>query len=119
MLEQLSSMNYSMLDDEDKLVDADLKTMLIIIGGYLHAGADIEEIEDETYDRLLTLLIKHINIRSEARDVSRHNFCDILLLALIEKLLMCSFAWIILCREPVLWLKRMKVLIFKVQVMCR
>ena len=27
MLEQLSSMNYSMLDDEDKLVDADLKTM--------------------------------------------------------------------------------------------
>tara|TARA_R100001480_G_scaffold103707_1_gene106661 strand:- start:54 stop:245 length:192 start_codon:yes stop_codon:yes gene_type:complete len=50
-----------MLDDEDKLVDADLKTMLIIIGGYLYAGADIEEVDDGTYDRLLTLIIQHIN----------------------------------------------------------
>jgi len=50
-----------MMDDEDELLNADLKTMLVIIGGYLYTGADIEEVEDVTYDRLLTLLIKHIN----------------------------------------------------------
>jgi len=61
MLKQLSSMNYSMMDNEEELLDADLKNMLIVIGSYLYAGADIEEVDDGTYDRLLTLIMKHIN----------------------------------------------------------
>ena len=45
----------------EEFEDADLKTMLEVIGSYLYAGAEIEEVDDGTYDRLLTLIIKHIN----------------------------------------------------------
>ena len=47
--------------EEPDLSDADLKTMLIVIGSYLYAGAEIEEVDDGTYDRLVSLLVKHIN----------------------------------------------------------
>jgi len=61
MSERLDSMNYLTMDEEEELKDAGLKTMLIIIGGYLYAGAELEEVDDGTYDRLVTLLVKHIN----------------------------------------------------------
>ena len=61
MSERLDSMNYLTMDEEDELKEAGLKTMLIIIGGYLYAGAELEEVDDGTYDRLVTLLVKHIN----------------------------------------------------------
>ena len=54
-------MNYLTMNEEEELKDAGLKTMLIIIGGYLYAGAELEEVDDGTYDRLVTLLVKHIN----------------------------------------------------------
>ena len=61
MSERLDSMNYLTMNEEEELKDAGLKTMLIIIGGYLYAGAELEEVDDGTYDRLVTLLVKHIN----------------------------------------------------------
>ena len=61
MSERLDSMNYLTMDEEEELKDAGLKTMLIIIGGYLYAGAELEEVDDGTYDRLVTLLVKYIN----------------------------------------------------------
>ena len=61
MSEQLDSMNYLTMNEEEELKDAGLKTMLIIIGGYLYAGAELEEVDDGTYDRLVTLLVKYIN----------------------------------------------------------
>ena len=61
MSERLDSMNYLTMDEEDELKEAGLKTMLIIIGGYLYAGSELEEVDDGTYDRLITLLVKHIN----------------------------------------------------------
>jgi len=61
MSERLDSMNYLTMNEEEELKDAGLKTMLIIIGGYLYAGAEVEEVDDGTYDRLVTLLVKHIN----------------------------------------------------------
>ena len=61
MSEQLDSMNYLTMNEEEELKDAGIKTMLIIIGGYLYAGAELEEVDDGTYDRLVTLLVKYIN----------------------------------------------------------
>ena len=61
MSERLDSMNYLTMNEEEELKDAGLKTMLIIIGGYLYAGAELDEVDDGTYDRLVTLLVKHIN----------------------------------------------------------
>ena len=61
MSKRLDSMNYLTMNEEEELLDAGLKTMLIIIGGYLYAGAELEEVDDGTYDRLVTLLVKHIN----------------------------------------------------------
>ena len=61
MSERLDSMNYLTMNEEEELKDAGLKTMLIVIGGYLYAGAELEEVDDGTYSRLIKLLIKHVN----------------------------------------------------------
>ena len=61
MSKRLDSMNYLTMNEEEELLDADLKTMLVVIGSYMYAGAELEEVDDGTYDRLVTLLVKHIN----------------------------------------------------------
>ena len=57
----MSDENSSLMIDEEDLLNADLKNMLEIIGSYLYSGAELEEVDDGTYDRLVTLLVKHIN----------------------------------------------------------
>jgi len=48
--------------EEDKdLFKADLRTMLVVIGSYLYAGENLDQLEDELLERLSNLLIKHLN----------------------------------------------------------
>ena len=53
MSERLDSMNYLTMNEEEELKDAGLKTMLIVIGGYLYAGAELEEVDDGTNSRII------------------------------------------------------------------
>ena len=47
--------------NEEEILDANLKDMLVVIGSYLYEGAELEDVDDGTYNRLVTLLVKHIN----------------------------------------------------------
>ena len=61
MLKKLDTIRTITMDEEEELLNADLQTMLVVIGSYLYEGAEPEEVDDGTYDRLVTLLVKHIN----------------------------------------------------------
>ena len=61
MSERLDSMNYLTMDEEDELKEAGLKTMLIVVGSYLYAGENLNQLEDELLERLSNLLIKHLS----------------------------------------------------------
>ena len=52
--------------NEEEILDANLKDMLVVIGSYLYEGAELEDVDDGTYNRLVTLLVKHIN-----RDINK------------------------------------------------
>tara|TARA_B100001750_G_C15301902_1_gene492721 strand:+ start:545 stop:733 length:189 start_codon:yes stop_codon:yes gene_type:complete len=47
--------------NEEEILDSNLKDLLVVIGSYLYEGAEVEDVDDGTYDRLVTLLVKHIN----------------------------------------------------------
>jgi len=61
MSERLDSMNYLMMEEDKDLFKADLRTMLVVIGSYLYAGENLDQLEDELLERLSNLLIKHLN----------------------------------------------------------
>ena len=61
MSELLDSMNYLMMEEDKDLFKADLRTMLVVIGSYLYAGENLDQLEDELLERLSNLLIKHLN----------------------------------------------------------
>tara|TARA_Y100000590_G_scaffold17482_1_gene20920 strand:- start:1092 stop:1328 length:237 start_codon:yes stop_codon:yes gene_type:complete len=51
----------------EDLFNANLQTMLIVIGSYLYSGGDLTELEDKLLKRLSLLLDMHIH-----RDVQVH-----------------------------------------------
>ena len=51
----------------EDLFNANLQTMLIVIGSYLYSGGDLTELEDKLLKRLSLLLDMHIH-----RDVQAH-----------------------------------------------
>ena len=61
MSERLDSMNYLMMEEDKDLFKADLRTMLGVIGSYLYAGENLNQLEDELLERLSNLLIKHLS----------------------------------------------------------
>ena len=48
--------------DEEKadLLEADLKTILVITGSYLYSGADLTDIEDAVFARINELAVKYL-----------------------------------------------------------
>ena len=61
MSERLDSMIYLMMEEDKDLFKADLRTMLVVIGSYLYAGENLEQLEEELLERLSLLLIKHLS----------------------------------------------------------
>ena len=50
-----------MADEEDAdLLEADLKTILVITGSYLYSGAELTDIEDSVLARINELAVKHL-----------------------------------------------------------
>ena len=47
-------------EEEADLLEADLKTILIITGSYLYSGADLTDIEDSVFARINELAVKHL-----------------------------------------------------------
>ena len=46
-------------EDAD-LLEADLKTILVITGSYLYSGADLTDIEDAVFARINELAVKYL-----------------------------------------------------------
>ena len=46
---------FMMEDEEENLLDADLKTILTITGSYLYSGADLHDVEETVFLRILEL----------------------------------------------------------------
>ena len=42
------------------LLEADLKTILVVTGSYLYSGADLTDIEDSVFARINELAVKHL-----------------------------------------------------------
>ena len=50
-----------MADEEDAdLLEADLKTILVITGSYLYSGAELTDIEDSVFSRINELTVKYL-----------------------------------------------------------
>tara|TARA_B100000686_G_C16667313_1_gene904307 strand:+ start:386 stop:616 length:231 start_codon:yes stop_codon:yes gene_type:complete len=47
-------------EEEADLLEADLKTILIITGSYLYSGADLTDIEDSVLARINELTVKYL-----------------------------------------------------------
>ncbi len=74
MSERLDSVKYLMMEEDEDLFKADLQTMLIVVGSYLYAGENLNQLEDELLERLSNLLIKHLSrdIESPPEDETIH-----------------------------------------------
>tara|TARA_R100001594_G_scaffold105038_1_gene139673 strand:- start:303 stop:491 length:189 start_codon:yes stop_codon:yes gene_type:complete len=62
------------MEEDEDLFKADLQTMLIVVGSYLYAGENLNQLEDELLERLSNLLIKHLSrdIESPPEDETIH-----------------------------------------------
>ena len=47
-------------EEEADLLEADLKTILMITGSYLYSGADLTDIEDSVFARINELAVKYL-----------------------------------------------------------
>ena len=47
-------------EEKEDLLDADLKTILVITGSYLYSGADLTDIEDSVFARINELAVKYL-----------------------------------------------------------
>ena len=47
-------------ETEADLLEADLKTILVITGSYLYSGADLTDIEDSVFARINELAVKYL-----------------------------------------------------------
>ena len=46
---------FMMEDEEEDLLEADLKTILTITGSYLYSGADLHDVDETVFLRILEL----------------------------------------------------------------
>mgnify|MGYP004260813517 CR=1 FL=1 len=51
--------------EADELLDFDLSSLLEVIGSYIYAGATLEQIDKDVYERLVLLLQEYLD-RQEA-----------------------------------------------------
>ena len=50
-----------MADEEDAdLLEADLKTTLIIVGSYLYSGSELTDVDDSVFARINELAVKYL-----------------------------------------------------------
>ena len=57
----ISETLLGMSEEEDAdLLEADLKTILVITGSYLFSGADLTDIEDSVFARINELAVNHL-----------------------------------------------------------
>jgi len=55
-MKDLDSLKEFMMEDEEEdLLDANLKTILTITGGYLYSGAELHEVDESVFLRILEL----------------------------------------------------------------
>ena len=47
-------------EEDADLLEADLKTILVITGSYLYSGAELTDIEDSVLARINELTVKHL-----------------------------------------------------------
>ena len=47
-------------EEDADLLEADLKTILVITGSYLFSGADLTDIEDSVFARINELAVNHL-----------------------------------------------------------
>ena len=47
-------------EEDADLLEADLKTILVITGSYLYSGAELTDIEDSVLARINELAVKHL-----------------------------------------------------------
>ena len=50
----------TLLEEDEDLLEADLKTILVITGSYLYSGAELTDIEDSVLARINELTVKHL-----------------------------------------------------------
>ena len=60
MSRQLNLTNYSAMEEDD-ILEQDLSTMIIIIGSFLFAGGDIEEVDHIVLDRIAELIDQRLD----------------------------------------------------------
>ena len=56
----LDSIKDFMMDQEEDLLEADLKTVLVVTGSYLYSGAELTDIEESVFARINELVVKHL-----------------------------------------------------------
>ena len=59
-MKDFESIKQFMIDEDEDLLEADLKTVLVITGSYLYSGADLNDVEDSVYQRILQLTTEHL-----------------------------------------------------------
>ena len=47
-------------EEKEDLLDADLKTILVVTGSFLFSGADLTDIEPSVFARINELAVKHL-----------------------------------------------------------
>ena len=66
MIKQLMTKKETLQSSEtDELLDFDLSSLLEVIGSYIYAGATLEQIDKDVYERLVLLLQEYLD-RQEA-----------------------------------------------------
>ena len=56
----LDSIKDFMMDQEEDLLETDLKTVLVVTGSYLYSGAELTDIEESVLARINELVVKHL-----------------------------------------------------------
>ena len=62
MIKQLMTKKETLQSSEtDELLDFDLSSLLEVIGSYIYAGATLEQIDKDVYERLVLLLQEYLD----------------------------------------------------------
>ena len=62
LIKQLMKKKETLQSSEtDELLDFDLSSLLEVIGSYIYAGATLEQIDEDVYERLVFLLQEHLD----------------------------------------------------------
>ena len=59
-------------EEEADLLEADLKTVLIITGSYLYSGEELTDVEDSVYHRILELTTEYLEPNRIPKDATIH-----------------------------------------------